>query len=248
MNCDDARALVDACVDGELDLVRQMEIDAHVEGCPSCGRIYGARRAMQSALRTSQLYFHAPAHLDRRIRRAAFQRSLLQIPWRRWPAVAAAAAIVLLAVSGVLVLRSREAATDLLAQEIVSSHVRSLLPGHLTDIVSSDQHTVKPWFAGKIDFSPPVVDLRDEGFPLVGGRLDYVGGRTVAALVYQRHQHVLNVFLWPSTAQAAREEGHAHGYNVVRWSRGGMAGWAVSDLNTAELTQFVRLLEQRTAP
>lgn len=245
MNCDDARALVDACVDGELDLVRQMEIDAHVEGCPSCGRLYGARRTMQSALRTSGLYFHAPARLERRVRAAAGRHPLFQV---RWPGLAAAAAILVLAVSGALIFRSRQAATDLLAQEVVSSHVRSLLPGHLTDVVSSDQHTVKPWFAGKIDFSPPVVDLRDQGFPLVGGRLDYVGGRTVAALVYQRRQHVLNVFLWPSTAQSSREEGHAHGYNLVHWSRGGMAGWAVSDLNTAELTQFVRLLEQRTAP
>ncbi len=248
MNCNDARPFVDASLDGELELARQLQIEAHLAECPACARVFDARATLRSALRTNGLYFRAPARLSRRIRRAISPQLFFHVQWPGWRAVAAAAAIVVLVASAALVVfRSGHTETDLLAQEIVSSHVRSLLPGHLTDVVSSDQHTVKPWFAGKVDFSPPVPDLREQGFPLVGGRLDYVGGRTVAALVYERHKHVLNVFVWPSSAESPQQSGRIHGYNFVRWSRAGGACWVVSDLNTTELQQFVRLLEERTA-
>ncbi len=247
MNCDDARALVDACVDGELDLMTQLRIEAHVENCPSCLPLYEARREIRAAVRTRAPYFHAPAGLARQVRRAVGRRSVLAARRWAWPALGAAAALVVLTVAGVLFLDSRGAATDRLAQEIVAGHVRSLLPGHLTDVVSSDQHTVKPWFAGRVDFSPPVADLAGEGYPLAGGRLDYVAGRTVAALVYRRNRHVLNVFVWPSASEVAESDAAEHGYHVAHWSRGGLAWWVVSDLNVGELHQFIRLLQGSAA-
>jgi anti-sigma factor RsiW len=135
---------------------------------------------------------------------------------------------------------------NLVAEEIVASHIRSMQPGHLYDVESTDQHTVKPWFDGKLDFAPPVVDLKEQGFPLVGGRLDYVDHRNVAALVYQRRKHFINVFVWPEESSAAKlpEVQTIQGYNLVYWSHNGMNFCAASDLNIAEIRQFAGLLEQ----
>jgi anti-sigma factor RsiW len=134
----------------------------------------------------------------------------------------------------------------LLGEEIVASHIRSLQPGHLFDVQSADRHTVKPWFDGKLDFAPPVKDLANRGFPLIGGRLDYLNHRDVAALVYQRHKHFVNVFIWPSESEPAKvpEMQTIQGYNVVFWWRDGMFFCAASDLGIGELRQFVQLLEQ----
>jgi anti-sigma factor RsiW len=131
-----------------------------------------------------------------------------------------------------------------LESELESSHVRSLMPGHTMDVISTDQHTVKPWFQGKLDYSPPVQDFVAEGFPLVGGRLDYVGGRPVAALVYHRQQHVINLFVWPGNRPRPTTDS-LHGYHVLGWDDGGMQYWAVSDVNVQDLDQFRDLWRRR---
>jgi anti-sigma factor RsiW len=157
---------------------------------------------------------------------------------------AAAAALVVSVGSGITVWRSTSTAWRRVADEVVDSHVRSLMASHLFDVESTDRHTVKPWFLGKLDFAPPVADLASIGFPLVGGRLDYVGGRPVAALVYQRQKHTINVFISPQRDEIARTYGRSiRGFNVRHWIHGDMSFWAVSDLNEAELTEFVRGLE-----
>jgi anti-sigma factor RsiW len=166
------------------------------------------------------------------IRRAA--------PW------AVAAALVLSVGVGVGLWRASGSGRDAFADQIVDSHVRSLMAGHLLDVNSTDQHTVKPWFSGKLDFSPPVVDLALTGYPLIGGRLDYVGGRPVAALVYKRREHTINVFVSPGRDATEVPAGarSIRGFQVHHWTRAGMSVWAVSDLNDSELTEFCRALEE----
>jgi anti-sigma factor RsiW len=166
----------------------------------------------------------------------------------RWAIAAASLLAAVIIIWSIASFATRQSPDDVLAQEVVASHVRSLMANHLTDVPSSDRHTVKPWFDGKLDFSPAVKDLSPQGFSLNGGRLDYIGNRPVAALVYQRRQHSINLFVWPAThAPAANgKASERQGYNVIRWSNAGMTYWAVSDLNLAELQQFVQLLQEQT--
>jgi anti-sigma factor RsiW len=159
---------------------------------------------------------------------------------------AAAVVLVLFAAAGLGRNWLGSSHQELVTQEIVAGHIRSLMANHLSDVASTDQHTVKPWFDGKLDFAPPVVDLAQSGFPLVGGRLDYMDGHPVAALVYGRRLHYINVFVWPSTeSESAQPTSQTReGYNVVHWSHAGMTFWAVSDLATDELQSFVALLRK----
>ncbi len=252
MNCQDTQNLMNGYTDGELDLMRNLEIEQHLQECQACTRDYRSHQSLRSVINDDSLYFKAPANLRKRVRLAVREankdepRSSI-FSWR-WLSVAASAALVAIIIWSFVSMESNPTTENLLAQEVVSSHVRSLMANHLTDVPSSDQHTVKPWFDGKLDFAPPVADLTAQGFPLVGGRLDYIGNRPVAALVYQRRQHFINLFIWLSTKDA--ESGNKimtrQGYNLSRWNKSGMTYWAVSDLNLSELQEFARALQNPT--
>ena len=242
--------LLEAYVDGELDLVRSLEMERHLSECEDCSATVKSHRALQSALGDASLYFETPKHLEGRVRadlREAATPSKTARPFGwRWLALAASLPSMAILAGALMVMSRTPSDRDLLNQEIVSAHVRSLMADHLTDVPSSDQHTVKPWFNGRLDFSPEVRDLSRDGYPLVGGRLDYLSRRSVAALVYQRRQHSINVFIWPEQngSGAAAGETSVRGYNLIRWSRSGTSYSAVSDLNLAELREFVRDLQR----
>jgi anti-sigma factor RsiW len=252
--CQEAHRLIDPYLDGELDLVTSLEIEAHLKDCQTCSKAYNELLSLHSAVSNTALRFEAPAALRNRVRSAVRDESPneseatnrpLRLSWR-WMIPAVSCTVLVIVALSLFALIRRPSTSDLIAQEIVSSHVRSLMEKHLTDVPSSDQHTVKPWFDGRLDFSPPVRDLAVAGFSLVGGRLDYIGNRPVAALVYQHRQHYINVFVWPSSG-ASDTSGRAQvrqGYNLINWTNSGMNYWATSDLNLAELQEFVRLLQK----
>jgi mycothiol system anti-sigma-R factor len=250
--CNDNQNLLHAYFDGELDLAHSLEFENHLKSCAECSRDFDAQRAMRKSLSAANLYERAPESLRAKLRVQLPREMPVQSvsPQRRsaieWLAVAAAIFIaIVLGVRMIPDIVGGRQHTNLLAEQIVASHIRSLQPGHLFDVQSTDQHTVKPWFDGKLDFAPPVTDHSNEGFPLIGGRLDYLDHRDVAALVYQRQKHFINVFIWPGDSKAANvsEAQAIRGYNVVSWQRGGMNFCAVSDLNSAELEQFAQLLQ-----
>jgi anti-sigma factor RsiW len=242
--------LLHAYLDSELDLVRSLELEEHLKICPDCAQEIWTQQTLRQGLRSGNLYHRAPAGLEARIRAALpRENEIVEMPRRKvwnWMAVAAAILVALALTWRLMPSFLGRTGTDLLAQEVVASHIRSLQPGHLLDVESTDQHTVKPWFDGKIDFSPPVKDFAEDGFPLIGGRLDYVDHRPAAALVYQRHKHFINVYVWPETEtkQSRARLESSEGYNIAFWEHGGMYFCAVSDLNTGELQQFAQLLRQ----
>jgi len=259
MDCNETRHLLQLSVDGELDLVRQLELDAHLRSCTECALIAEGVRARRTALHERLPRFAAPTRLAEKIRaatatplvnspRSAADRlaagtrhddaSRAKMLYPIWRVVGLAASIALAVFAGYGWGNAR-ARSNLLIDEALASHVRSLQVNHLTDVTSTDQHTVKPWFAGKLDFSPPVIDLATSGFPLIGGRLEQFDGRPAAALVFHRRLHAINVFVWPSqqsavpTRTATRE-----GYNVESWNEGSLNFVAVSEIPASELAQF----------
>ena len=239
MMCELVERDLDAYIDRELDRDAETVVRGHVAGCASCQHRVAERLELSRLIRSAP-YYPAPDRLRARV--------LTQLParpaHRRLLTWAAAAVLAISAGTGITLLRSAVPTGDTLVAEAVDDHVRSLMAEHLFDVQSTDQHTVKPWFLGKLDFSPPVTDLAATGFTLVGGRLDYLGGRPVAALVYRRQKHTINVFIAPEPGHAASAvEAHsARGFHVRQWTHDNMTFWAVSDLNDAELTEFVRAL------
>lgn len=248
MTCRDAAALVSAYVDRELDVASSVQMQAHLGGCPDCGAAVERAEALRAALGSAALTYPAPPDLAPRIR-AALQRetrprNVLALRVWRWAAVPAAAALAA-AASWIAVANTGNGGQQRIVDELVAGHVRSLMVDHLVDVTSSDQHTVRPWFNGKIDFAPPVADYASSDFPLVGGRVDYVGGRPVAALVYRHRQHLINVFLWPAVGgESGGREISAQGYHLLRWSDAGLEYWAVSDLNPGELDNLAALIRR----
>lgn len=250
MNCEECKDLLDGYADGELDLVNHLQIERHLEECVDCTSVYKNIASLRAAISEPSFSYKAPAELRARLRASTQEvETASKLPWWKWhwlPTLATAAVLVAALVSTwAIVLRNAPSDDDLLAKEMVSAHVRSLMEKHLMDVPSTDQHTVKPWFDGRLDFSPPVVDLAQQGFTLIGGRLDYASGRAVAALVYQRRQHYINLFVYPApnTANVGSKVLVLQGYNVIHWSRSGMVFWAVSDLNVAELQEFSQDLQ-----
>jgi anti-sigma factor RsiW len=252
VSCQETQDLIHGYVDGELDLVRSLEIERHIEGCASCSRSYRTQQDLKGALQAVPLRFTASSDLRRRIRSAvreagepaSSRRAFNWLPTWTWAGAVAALTLVAVLSWNLARISRAPSGDELVAQEVIDSHVRSLMANHLEDVPSTDQHTVKPWFNGKLDFSPPVQDLAKEGFPLVGGRLDYLENRPVAALVYQRRKHYINLFIWPSAHASGQGAVMRQGYNLLHWTQSGMAFWAASDLNNSELQEFVKLIQQ----
>ena len=242
--CPDQELLLGGLVDNELDAANIALVEAHVARCPGCREELERLQAVRSLLSADGVRDAAPEALRRRIAslpelapRAANENRL---PSWLAPGLAGALAASLAMVA--LVPPATTAAVD---QELVSSHVRSLQPGHLTDVQTTNQHIVKPWFNGKIDFSPPVPELADQGFPLIGGRLDSVDGKTVPAIVYKRRLHTVNLFVWPAKDSSERAL-VKDGFAITEWSRNGLRFAAVSDIPAPELRQFEGLFVKRS--
>ena len=254
MSCELTHSVLHGYMDGELDAARAADFERHLVSCAECVASLEAQETLRSSIHRAGLYERAPTTLRRKldaelgaagvVRPARISGAMRAASWR-WLAIAAAILLVG-ALGWSLIPGLRQGSTDTAyASAIVDAHLRSLQPGHLEDVVSTDQHTVKPWFDGKLDFAPPVRDFADEGFPLQGGRLDVVRGRTVAVLVYVRRKHIINVFVWPTKEQTATvKSGSQLGYNWIDWRKDGMELCAVSDVNPADLKDLQRLLQQ----
>jgi mycothiol system anti-sigma-R factor len=254
MLCDDVLERLSAFLDDELDPLESREIQQHLDGCPSCTDALGRMKDLSGRLREEAPYYRAPDSLRARVSQAAWsEASRGRVAGRRLGSAsrgwlgAAAAVMVVVGATWVVTSIQRQEGFGSIEREVVSSHIRSLMASHLTDVASTDQHTVKPWFNGKLDFSPPVSDLSTSGYPLIGGRLDYLRGRPVAALVYQRRKHWINVFTWPDEGapDSKTPPRTRQGYHVIHENHGGMAYWIVSDLNPEELSDFARVIASR---
>jgi len=241
MNCEEAEILVHALIDGELDAGHAREVEAHIVGCPDCAARLRDFQELRKAMSPTTLRYTAPAGLRERIEgklprpheAVANRRSVIR-------GFAAGAALSAIVASGVMVLAMRNDDQRLLLGEVVSAHLRSLQGQHLIDVESTDQHTVKPWFNGRLDVAPPVADLTAQGFTLLGGRLDYLNAKPVAAIVYRRRVHIINLFCSPAPGAANRgpKMESLQGYNVRRWRENGLNLWAVSDIEADELNDF----------
>ncbi len=257
MNCRECHDFIDAYIDNELDVATAILVKQHLRDCSQCQQLLESRKVVGALLNNPQVPFEVPDALLAKIQSAlpptassakhgSARRSA--IAWFSVPLALAAAFTVVLGLvflyQGTTLGRSRGNA---LANEVTSSHLRSLLATHLLDVPSTDQHTVKPWFDGKLKFSPPVQDFTDHGFRLIGGRLDYLNGREVAALVYQRNKHIINLFIWPSESgsNTAGRSFVKDGYNILRWEHDGFEFWAVSDVNAVDLRAFASLEMQQ---
>lgn len=240
MTCDEADILLHALIDGELDAGNAREVESHIATCARCAAALKTYRDMKAAIATADMRFTAPAQLRQRIEAALPQshgttsrRSLLA-------SFAMGSAVSAMAATGIVAIVLRNDDEQRIASEVVSAHLRSLQAGHLTDVLSTDQHTVKPWFNGRLDVSPPVIDLTALGFTLIGGRLDYIDGRAIGAVVYKRRAHVINLFVaqTPNTTHSAARTEDVQGFNTRHWRNRGLSFWAVSDLNADELSEF----------
>lgn len=246
MACDQSQRQLHGYLDGEIDVLSAAAFEKHLESCADCQRLLAAEQSLRAAIQKADLYERAPSSL-----RSALSSTTSKTPavmqrapraasssWR-WLAVAAALLLAALLGWRELLRPTALNSTQLVASTLVDAHLRSLQPGHLTDVESTDRHTVKPWFDGRLDFAPPVQDFASDGFPLLGGRLDVVQGRTVAALVYGRRKHIINVFIAKTQpSEAWNGSGTEQGYHWVAWKDGEFSFCAVSDVTAADLEQL----------
>ncbi len=266
---------MDGYLDGELDAITNQAIEQHLRDCGHCDQAYKTHGSLIRTIGNATPYFKASAELRERIqsslrketseqpvrngargaqvlshKRQPEPRSILWEPPWNWLGLAAAIVFAAIIALNVVPRLQRPGADQFLATQLIASHVRSLMANHLTDVASSDQHTVKPWLDAKLDFAPPVVDLSSEGFPLVGGRLDYLDNRPVAALIYQRRKHFINLFVWPagSDAAASTKAITRQGYQLLHWKDSDLNYWTVSDINEKELQEFKQLFEEQIVP
>ena len=241
MQCSDARPRLEAHLDNELDEAERAALDDHIASCADCAPEALALERLRDDIRTSASAYRAPAALRSQIR-AALRRDASGAPaiarGPGWLAVAASIMIAVALGSGGTWLISGDRQRDAIADEVIDSHLRSLLAEHLTDVASSDKHTVKPWFGGRTELSPPGINLAAEGFPLVGGRLDLIDGKPVPALVYRAGKHIINVFVLPAGHGDHPETVHRQGYTLRHWNEGDLGYWAVSDASPDEFSRF----------
>jgi anti-sigma factor RsiW len=255
MDCRDVQNLLHPYSDGELDLIRHLQIENHLDDCKECAERARSLRQLRGVLASTSLYHHAPDGLRAKLRATAEPlptpsgRTGQRRPSAMLAAMAAGIFVLLGAVTAGFLFSRPGTIDDRFAERVVAGHVRSLQVAHATDVVSSDRHTVKPWFLGKVDFSPRVPDLSPQGYTLSGGRLDYLIDRPVAALVYHRRAHLINVFTWPAPDDGEQpvRSLHRQGFQIRSWQHSGMVYWAISDLNDVELDEFVRLFQEHTA-
>ena len=251
MNCEMAKVLVNALIDGELDAGHAQEVEAHVETCPTCAAALARVRDVHLVMARLDLRHKAPMGLSRRIEAALPQPATIKTDRRSLLKGFALGATLsgAVAASGLLLL-VRDDREHQIAGDIVSAHLRSLQGARLTDVETSDQHTVKPWFNGKVDVAPPVADLTAKGFTLLGGRLDYLDGKAVAAIVYKRRKHVINLFVEQSAQASDRAPAttSAQGFNIQHWTEAGLDLWAISDINADELSEFQKELSAALRP
>lgn len=249
MACDLTQTLLHGYLDGELDAVRAQEFERHLESCAQCVEQLEAQEAMRSRLQAGKLYEAAPRQLAVRLRAELAgtreKKSWGSLRLWKWATATAVAAALVLAVIAATNLRSGRG-EDALVAEALDAHVRALQPGHLTDVLSTDQHTVKPWFDGKLDYVPPVKNFSESGFPLVGARLDVLQGKSVATLVYGRRKHYISLFVWvPKSGEAEpARSGSRNGYQWVYWSAQGMEFCAVSDVSAGDLQNLAELMRE----
>jgi anti-sigma factor RsiW len=251
MTPENARRLLNAYVDGELDAASTMELETQIRESPALQQEFERLSALQSLIRNRASRFDAPSHLAARVFAALPEtksaRTVKTVPsWWRSLAMGATTAAVALLLWTIVPTFNRLNPDTGTREEVLAAHVRSLMADHLTDLTSGERHTVKPWLSSRLDFAPPVEDLAGEGFSLVGGRLDYLGGRPVAALVYRYRQHIINVFVWPSSKnrESPVQNWTLRGYNIMRFDARGMSFWAVSDLNSRDLQKLAGLLQR----
>ena len=273
MNCQEITDLMDAYLDGELDPITSQKIEQHLQECRKCEQACEMHTALAHAISRGAPYYKASTELRQQVesslrneigarptatrgnqlvvaRPLAERRPVLSdMPWN-WLGLAAAIILAAIIVSSWLPRLGAPKTDQFLATQLIASHVRSLMANHLTDVASSDQHTVKPWLDAKLDFAAPVVDLSAEGFPLIGGRLDYLDNHPVAALIYQRRKHFINLFIWPITPGASKGEKTItrQGYHLLHWVDQDFNYWGVSDVSDSDLQTFKQSFEQQIPP